>query len=344
MIKQFDLVIFIGRFGPFHNVHKTIIDYGLKISHQVLVLIGSSDSPITLRNPFTFIDRKRMIYGSYASPIKNRIIIEPLKDFTYNMPAWIGEVQKIVYKYNNNLSRIGIIGCNKDNTSYYLKSFPQWTRIPIETKLYNDIPLSATLIRDYIFFNKHTLDLKSLPIPAGTIKFLNWYCNKNNYNYTNLIEERKAIKQLNDIYGKGPHQTVDSLVYQSGHILLVTRNNRPGRHYLALPGGYVDTNQTLFDEALRELFEETKLKVPKPVLEGSFKFSQTFDDPHRSDVGRIITHAHLFMLNDSKPLPKVKGSDDAFDAAWYPVGNLKESELYEDHFHIIWKLLSMAIL
>jgi bifunctional NMN adenylyltransferase/nudix hydrolase len=342
-LKNYDLLVFIGRLRPFHNAHKFIIDEGLKQAHQVLVLVGSAESPISMRNPFTFDEVKRMISHSYNGPQRNRVIIEPLKDFTYNMPAWVAEVQRLVYKHAGS-SRIGIIGCNKDESSYYLDTFRQWKLISIELQKDNlGNVISATCFREALFDTTRPYKATSFStgeLPQGTLSFLKWYWNNSNTKYLDMKQEYAAIKKLNEKYGKGPFQTVDSLVFQSGHILLVTRKNRPGKSKLALPGGYTNLKETLFDGAIRELYEETSIKVPEKVIRGSLKYSETFDDPHRSDVGRIITRAHLFMLDDSKPLPKVKGSDDAEKAAWYPIGSLKERDLYEDHFHIIWKLLN----
>jgi bifunctional NMN adenylyltransferase/nudix hydrolase len=131
--------------------------------------------------------------------------------------------------------------------------------------------------------------------------------------------------------------TVDAVVVQSGHILLVKRGDMPGKGLWALPGGFLNQGETMLDGAIRELKEETKIKVPVPVLKGSIKDSKTFDAPHRSQRGRTITQAFYIDLGFDERLPKVKGSDDAEKAFWVPLNEVvaQRDKFFEDHFHII---------
>jgi bifunctional NMN adenylyltransferase/nudix hydrolase len=133
------------------------------------------------------------------------------------------------------------------------------------------------------------------------------------------------------------------VVIQAGHILLIERKNSPGKGQLALPGGYLDpSDKTSWDGALRELREETRLKAPAGVLNGSRFDDQTFEHPSRSLRGRIITHAfgiHLEHLDGKGKLQEVRGADDAFEAMWVPLYKLRtieyKSRMFEDHLSII---------
>ena len=129
--------------------------------------------------------------------------------------------------------------------------------------------------------------------------------------------------------------TVDAVVVQSGHILLVKRGDMPGKGLWALPGGFLNQGETMLDGAIRELKEETKIKIPVPVLKGSIKDSKTFDAPNRSQRGRTITQAFYIDLGFAEELPKVKGSDDAEKAFWVPFNQVKQELMFEDHWHII---------
>ena len=120
---------------------------------------------------------------------------------------------------------------------------------------------------------------------------------------------------------------------------LITRRasgmrNHPGQW--ALPGGFVRDCERLMDAVLRELLEETRLKLPGPVLRGSLRGQDVFDHPERSLRGRTITHAFHFEF-PSGELPAAKGGSDAAKARWFPLADLPamEAQMFEDHFYIV---------
>ena len=125
-------------------------------------------------------------------------------------------------------------------------------------------------------------------------------------------------------------------------MLLVKRKHAPGIGLWALPGGFLQPDETRVYGMLRELKEETKIKVPGPVLMGSIKSQKTFDHPHRSTRGRTITTAFFIDLGFSEKLPKVHGSDDAEKAVWVPFKDVDRTKMMEDHFHIIDTFISLG--
>jgi bifunctional NMN adenylyltransferase/nudix hydrolase len=132
------------------------------------------------------------------------------------------------------------------------------------------------------------------------------------------------------------------VVIESGHILLIERGAYPGKGLWALPGGYINQNETVEDCAIRELKEETKIKVPVPALRGCIKRKAVFDKPNRDPRGRYITHAFLIELpTQEKGLTKVKGGDDAARAKWFPLSELEDlkEKMFLDHWDIVQNLL-----
>ena len=162
--------------------------------------------------------------------------------------------------------------------------------------------------------------------------------------YEQVIREREFVETYKKQYASLPYppifSTADAVVIQSGHVLMIRRRAEPGKGLWALPGGYVNANtdKSVEDAAIRELREETGIKVPAPVLRGSIVRSKVFDAIDRSARGRIITHAFYIQLPDGE-LPKVKGSDDADKARWVPIAEVKSEECFEDHYEILQHFL-----
>lgn len=325
--------VFIGRFQPFHLGHLFVVKEALKQVDFLLILIGSSNSPRTYHNPFSFQERKEMIRQATNS-FWDRIIIRPLSDHIYNDEAWVENVQSIVVSEWGN-ENIYLVGHNKDKSSYYLKLFPQWKSIAIEN--YNGIN-STDIRRDYFGLVKGGIASMSLPRPVTD--FLIQFEYTKDYRY--LKEETDFIIKYRNMWKNSPYPptfvTVDACVIQSGHVLLVRRRSAPGKGLWALPGGYLNVQERILDGMIRELKEETKIKVPSAVLKGNIKEVKVFDAVNRSARGRIITHAHLIHLPPDIILPKVKGSDDADKAKWIPLAELNEQDLFEDHYAIIRNL------
>jgi bifunctional NMN adenylyltransferase/nudix hydrolase len=127
--------------------------------------------------------------------------------------------------------------------------------------------------------------------------------------------------------------TADVVCVCSGHVLLITRGDS-GEY--ALPGGFIKQNERVQDAALRELKEETGIRVDKIILESSIIESRVFDFPDRSERGRTITHGFYIKLKDGR-LPEVRGNDDAASAFWMPIAEVfrNERKFFEDHASII---------
>lgn len=355
MANKHDMAVFICRVQPFHNGHKHIIQTALDKADFVTVLIGSANSPRRDRNPFTFAERKDMIKGAFSGNDRERIIVLPLSDDTYNDTKWVKNVQTQVEQglwyaglagntpaeINKNLS-IKLIGHSKDHTSYYLKLFPQWGD-GIEVENYNG--LNSTDIRNVYFSaeGRNWLDsnVVDATIPPNVKNFLKEFILT--VDYQQIKSECEFIADYKHSWRSAPWPvtfvTVDAVVVQSGHILLVKRRALPGKGLWAMPGGFINQNERIIDAVVRELREETKIKVPDPVLYGSIVEKDVFDDPKRSSRGRTITHAFLIRLRDDVTLPKVKGADDAEKAKWVPIAQLKEEDFFEDHYHIIMNMV-----
>jgi len=337
MTKPYGTIMLIGRFQPLHSAHLEIIKRCTALTDQLVVVAGSANQPRTYKNPFTFEERAKMIRAATAG-LSMRVYVEPNIDTIYNDQAWAVRVQGIHSKYRILGTKDAIIGHKKDDSSFYLDMFPQWEYINVE----EIEPLSAVNIRDLYFKSDCNMRFIKGVVPETTFDFLEQF--KTTADYEQIIREREFVANYKKQYASLPYppifSTADAVVIQSGHVLMIKRRAEPGKNLMALPGGYVNaqTDKSVEDAAIRELREETMIKVPEPVLRGSIVRSKVYDAIDRSPRGRIITHAFLIQLPDGE-LPKVKGSDDALKAKWIPIAEIKSEETFEDHYEIIQDLV-----
>lgn len=347
MAHRYDMAVFIARMQPLHNGHMTVIKTALQQAKNVLVLIGSSSSPRSMRNPFTFDERKQVLETALKTQGTDtkRVHIKPINDYTYNDSRWIHQIQTITDRtawcigYTDTL-RVALIGHSKDNTSYYLKLFPQWDSIEVD----NHAGINSTAHRVQFFSDKSEEFLSDavVEMPQATLQFLERF--KKTAHYETLRNEFEFIQKYRQSWAAAPYAptfvTVDAIVVQSGHVLLVRRRAAPGKGLWAMPGGFLNPQERIEDAALRELREETGIKVPEPVLRGSIVARDVFDDPNRSERGRTITHCFLLKLRDDTSLPRVRGMDDADKARWCQISDLKPQDFFEDHYHILYNMLA----
>ncbi len=126
-----------------------------------------------------------------------------------------------------------------------------------------------------------------------------------------------------------PAVTVDCVVFGLDEgalkILLIKRNGEPFAGSWALPGGFVDANETLDVAARRELEEETGLR--DVFLEQLYSFG----DPGRDPRGHTVSVAYYALVRQDQHTPQA--STDASEAEWFPASRLPK--LAFDHDKII---------
>lgn len=127
--------------------------------------------------------------------------------------------------------------------------------------------------------------------------------------------------------------TVDAVVFRPSEngfeVLLIERKHPPYQGCWAIPGGFVDEGEDLEPAAIRELEEETGLKVK------SLQQLHTFGRPDRDPRKRIVSIVHWTVLEDSKV--EVQAADDAEKAEWFNINQLPE--LAFDHKEVMEKAI-----
>lgn len=328
-MRKYDVAVVIGRFQPFHNGHLFLINEALKLADNVIILVGSANRAVSPKNPFSYEQRRKMVLHSIPLDKVRRITVKPLSDIPYNDELWVQQVQQTVgEELGRPTDKVALIGYKKDDTSYYLDMFPQWKFEEVDFSS----QLNATDMRNILFDGK-AIDYLRGVVPSVVVNEIMAYSMTDKF--ADLVHDWKYLQEYPKIWGKGPFLTADAVVVQQGHILLIKRGAEYGKGLWALPGGFVNLNERIKDACIRELREETGLKVPTPVLNGSIVHQEMFDDPSRSSRGRIATTAFLIHLtNIDNGLPKVKGGDDASHAEFVPLASLRDEDFFEDHFAI----------
>jgi 8-oxo-dGTP diphosphatase len=110
-------------------------------------------------------------------------------------------------------------------------------------------------------------------------------------------------------------------------VLAIERGEEPFRGMMALPGGFVHTDESLIQAASRELEEETG--VARVHLEQL----ASYGDPDRDPRMRVVSVAHLALAPD---LPSPVAGTDAAAAAWHRVDRLRRNDLAFDHERILF--------
>ncbi len=134
-----------------------------------------------------------------------------------------------------------------------------------------------------------------------------------------------------------PMVTVDAVVFgecadNSYEVLLIERGSPPFKGHWALPGGFIDMEETLKESVVRELREETGID--------SLELQQfyTFGNPGRDPRGRNITVAFWGKELKSRLVPKA--GSDAKSYKWFNINKLPQ--LAFDHNEVIAKAIKAA--
>lgn len=342
---MYDTAIYIGRFQPVHQGHLALLHHGLAHARQIIVVLGSAGQGRSAKNPFTWQERAALLRQALPTEARARVQFIPMRDY-YNEARWVAEVRQAVAALLSAEARIALVGHFKDASSSYLRSFPGWDLL--------DVPrqgaIDATAIRNaYFGADGGQLSIALAPLvndlPASTLALLHQFAQTNDY--ARLQQEWQMLRQYRAAWASAPYApvfvTVDALLRCQDQVLLIRRGHAPGVGQLALPGGFLEPRDTLWQSCLRELAEETHCNLPEATLRATLRQVAVFDHPDRSQRGRTLTHTHYFDLGP-QPLPTVQAGDDAAHAAWWPISALAalESEFFEDHFHMLDHFLGLT--
>lgn len=325
------VAVYIGRFQPLHKGHVEIINHCKKNYDETLVLIGSCNKRRSIKNPFSW---KMIIEWLKALGVNN---IGLLSDYIYDDILWAKQVKNIVAEfYKPDDYEITLVGHDKDASSFYLSMFPEY-KLELLPAFCDGI--NATDIRELLFKHTAGVELRDFlvrrvgqNVAADLIMF------RSTEAFEDLREEFAYFKREEAKFKDYPYKDTlkfncaDAVVYCNSHILLIQRKKAPGKGAWALPGGFVNTKETYAQAAKRELLEETGLNLTE--YQCNHSDTAIFDHPSRGCGIPRITSGHFFILN-TRVLPDIVPSDDAVEAKWFSIDEIKDMCLHDDHMDII---------
>ena len=133
-------------------------------------------------------------------------------------------------------------------------------------------------------------------------------------------------------------------------VLLIQRGNMPFKGGWAFPGGFMNMDETTEQCAIRELEEETGLRLSKIQQIGAYSkvlaLQATKGRADRDPRGRTVTVAYLAIVDE--PIA-VTGQDDAAKAEWWPLsdfldkpsGKAERPHLAFDHYDIMQDAIAL---
>jgi 8-oxo-dGTP diphosphatase len=124
-----------------------------------------------------------------------------------------------------------------------------------------------------------------------------------------------------------PTVAVDLVIRHEDTLLLIRRGNDPFAGRWALPGGFVEPDETVEQAAVRELAEETSVSVD----ESAMRLVGVYSAPGRDPRGWAVSVAFAVDLADRT---EAEAGDDAAEAEWVRFDALP-GPLAFDHDQII---------
>ena len=331
--------VIIGRFQPLHSGHAEILKTALKECEQVTIVLGSANRCRSIKNPFTVAERKEMINGYMIDNMDNakgRVNFVESPDNLYKEWTWKSEIVRRVNDVAPSGSNVKFVlyGYFKDSSSYYLSEFPEWTLREVP----NFHSIDATSFRKTYFEDGIISDYY---LPNAVQDFMDDF--KGTEAYEDLIKDWEFFKWEKEAFKFYPFPDTlnftctDAIVVCQGNILLIQRKAAPGKNTWALPGGFKNNNESFVDACIRELKEETNLRIPEKVLAGSIKAQHMFDDPGRSiGIPRVTMGYYIEVQpNNNGAMPSIRPATDAFKAEWIPLAEATSMNLFSDHLDII---------
>lgn len=329
-----DVAIYIGRFQPFLNTHLAQIRHALSLAPRCLVVVAGAHQARSPRNPLSGQERLKLIEAALTQEEMARVQLTTIRDDNDGERWSQGIRARMLHAFPDAADVAAMAVCEPGCHFPALTWAMEDSASPLATS--DERPARERLYEAGA--DAWALLQGSGLLAPGTERLMQDWLSSDTFART--AHEWQALREMRAEWDGSPYTpifvTVDAVVRCAGRVLLIRRGRAPGQGLYALPGGFLEAEEAVLESAIRELAEETGLNVTRTALQRALKEVRVFDDPWRSQRGRVLTHAHFFDLPDDT-LPAILAGDDAAEAFWAEESRLAalEEHFHDDHFLIL---------
>jgi bifunctional NMN adenylyltransferase/nudix hydrolase len=334
--------------------HIEAVDKAASSADLIMFLVADADAHRSIVSPFTFEERSDLIKAAFPQLWNSgRISI-------VDVPSQLYTTQPYGYDFEAIDEELYVLL----NSPYQKK---QDIRVTVQGR---EMVVAATIKPEWLYIDDEIKDLNEQitsldnyfssnePLAHGSAHSDLLDAFKKTDDFVELQHEYKDKHFILKNFGEGPFHTADAICTIDDQVLLITRKKAPYRHTLATPGGLLDPGEDAVTAAIRELLEETEMRVPSYVLTGEptsedadwvlvtedFLKSKLKKDVQqftntlynvRDPRGDYRANALWFDLSGLPVTPRVLGKDDAEKANWASKDDLTTSSMAFDHFAIL---------
>ena len=109
-------------------------------------------------------------------------------------------------------------------------------------------------------------------------------------------------------------------------VLLINRNKNPYKNHWAIPGGFMEINETLEDAGIREVKEEVGITVDNLIQVGVY-------DSIGRNAERVVSVAFMGILNHKQE--PIADEDEVSVAKWINLSKVSQKKPAFDHKDMI---------
>lgn len=293
--------LFIDRFQPPHPDTLRALARACGRFDRVVVLVAGAQRPQDWRYPLSWTDRAAALRAAIGAP---NLAVYPLVDALYDDGLWVAHVRQCLDSGATPTNTPTLLITKSPEGRSLARLFPDW-----DTE--DSMPVVPSTLDAYY---------ASTGAPAAL-----------RAEYDAVRQERAPWAQAEAVLGHPiAFNTVDAVIVQSHHVLLVERTDGPvGTGLLSLPGTFVGDHQTGLETVLATVRTKAGLDMPSGALSGRLANRRVFDHPRRDPRGWIRTEAFVFELPASGRMETAKR------ATWVPLATLRPDQMFADHFDIV---------